>query len=138
MIFVKIPGVSYDVRGLIETMESVPRVSLKQRDPIPRCHRNCRILSHSSNDTAESASMVLLRLWNCLHVVVVARIVHVRSRSFIEAAKTNPKASLKPRELILQSSDGHTFVHLLQRYRYRFRYIVSNNRYKRTPSVICL
>jgi hypothetical protein len=33
-------------------------------------------------------------------------------------------------------SDGHTFVYSLHRYRYR--YIVSNDRYKRTPSVICL
>jgi hypothetical protein len=33
-------------------------------------------------------------------------------------------------------SDGHTFVYLLHRYCYR--YIVSNDRYKRTPSVIFL
>jgi hypothetical protein len=35
-----------------------------------------------------------------------------------------------------ECSDGHTFVYSLHRYRYR--YIVSNYRYKRTPSVICL
>jgi hypothetical protein len=39
-------------------------------------------------------------------------------------------------ELLLIVSDGHTFVYSLHRYRYR--YIVSNDRYKRTPSVICL
>jgi hypothetical protein len=33
------------------------------------------------------------------------------------------------------SSDGHKFVYSLHRYRYR--YIVSNDRYKQTPSVIC-
>jgi hypothetical protein len=32
------------------------------------------------------------------------------------------------------TSDGHTFVYLLHRY----RYIVNYDRYKRTPSVICL
>jgi hypothetical protein len=36
----------------------------------------------------------------------------------------------------LRLSDGHTCVYSLHRYRYR--YIVSNDRYKRTPSVICL
>jgi hypothetical protein len=34
------------------------------------------------------------------------------------------------------SSDGHKIVYSLHRYRYR--YIVSNDRYKRTLSVSCL
>jgi hypothetical protein len=37
---------------------------------------------------------------------------------------------------LVYTSDGHTFVYSLHRYRYR--YIVSNDRYKQTPSVICL
>jgi hypothetical protein len=37
---------------------------------------------------------------------------------------------------LLLISDGHTFVYSLHRYRYC--YIISNDRYKRTPSVICM
>jgi hypothetical protein len=36
----------------------------------------------------------------------------------------------------LKTRDGHIFVYSLHRYRYR--YIVSNDRYKQTPSVIFL
>jgi hypothetical protein len=56
---------------------------------------------------------------------------------YLELRKSDKLYLSTPLEkMYLMTSDGHTFVYSLHRYRYR--YIVSNDRYKRTPSVICL
>jgi hypothetical protein len=59
--------------------------------------------------------------------------------TFYEFSVASPQSYSQNRKVLchsLFSSDGHTFVYSLHRYHYR--YIVSNDHYKQTPSVICL
>jgi hypothetical protein len=76
------------------------------------------------------------RLISILQTVSEAKIVHAAWGPTLFFTRTSILKTFWWYYLNIYFSDGHIFVYSLHRYRYR--YIVSNDRYKRTPSVICL
>jgi hypothetical protein len=71
-----IPAVSYDLHGLIETMESDPAVSMTMLNPLQQSHTDYRIFYKNG---------------------------HVRSRGLYETAEPDPSVSLDHRKPIPRS-----------------------------------